>query len=122
MDLTKELKKLSLATGQQIEKEKKEAKEKKVADRGIYEKNEAEGILKNLPAKLRSHARSTSIRKCVIFTLQELSPNAKPEQLTGMGKLVFEGCKEMGLDVVVAPHEYDDGMTGVSCAGIWVQW
>lgn len=122
MNLRKELQQLSAETEKRLIKEQERAREREASNREKNDKSEAEKILKGLPEKLRRHAQNVSKRECVIFTLQELPPTAKPEQLTGQGKLVFDGCKKMKLDVVVGPHEYDDGMAGVSCAGIFVRW
>ena len=122
MDLTKELRQLSAATGKRIDRQQKAKKEKELADRAAYEKREADKILKALPGELRKHAKTVKEHKYLVFIAENLHSNAKSDQLTGMARLVFDGCKEMGLNVTVEPHGYDNGMTHDSCAGIFVCW
>lgn len=122
MDLTKELQQLSAATGKRIDRQQKAQKEKEMADRAAYEKREAEKILKALPEQLRAHAKKVKEHKYLVFIAENLHSNARSGQLTGMAKLVFDGCKEMGLNVTVEPHEYDNGMTLDSCPGIFIHW
>ena len=122
MDLTKELQQLSAVTGKRIDRQQKTAKEKEAASRLAYEKREVAKILKALPEQLRKHAKTVKEHKYLVFILKDMFSNAKPGQLTGEAKLVFDGCKEMGLNVVIEPHEFDNGMTLDSCAGIFIRW
>lgn len=126
MNLTQELRSISDRTTNRIKRKKEKgqmALSKKQKEEAV---KEAEEILKGLPAELKNSANKTDDRKYEVMQIVEASmPFGKKfnhRDLRGVARMVFTGCKKLGLDVRVESSEYDNGMTGVSCAGIWVYW
>ncbi len=126
MDLTKELKKISNKTESRLKREKKKGQVALSKKKKEEDQKEADQILKDLPGELRNSAKNTDVRKYEVMKMHEESiPFAgkfNPSKLKGVARRVFAGCKKMKLDVRVEHSEFDDGMTGVPCAGIWVHW
>ena len=127
MDLTKELRAISNTTSKRLARKEKEKKATLSESQKEKNQKEADEILKELPGKLRQAAGSNRgvIKYEVMIMPKERIPfgmNFNSRKLSGVAKIVFAGCKKLGLDVRVEHSEYDDGTTGVPCAGIWVHW
>lgn len=120
MDLTTELVKLSFERAAKANK--KHSKAQASARRKEEDKSKAQWILEKLPDTLRYHARSFDKRRYEVLQLRSMSSDTKPKDLFGLGRIVYKGCKKMGLKVEVGYSEYLRGISGASCAGIWVHW
>lgn len=120
MDLTTELVKLSLERAAKANK--KHSKAQVSARRKEEDKNKAKWILEKLPDTLRYHAKSFDKRRYEVLQLREMPSDTEPKDLHGLDRLVYKGCKKLGLKVEVGYSEYLRGISGVSCSGIWVRW
>ena len=126
MNLTAELRKISDKTANRLKREKEKTRATVSRNQKEEYQKEAEQILKELPAELKNSAKNSANRKYEVMNMPDVSmPHDRkfnPRDLRGVERIVFVGCKKLGLDVRVGHSEYDDGMTGVPCAGIWVHW
>lgn len=126
MNLAQELQKISDKTESRLNREKNKTQVVLSKKQKEEDQKEADQILKDLPGKLRNSAKHTDIRKYEVMQMHEESipftRKFNPSKLKGVARRVFAGCKKMKLDVRLEHSEFDNGMTGESCAGIWVHW
>ena len=122
MSLAHELAKLSDKTKAKLARMKKASAAKLATIQREQDKKRAERILKQLPGKLRAHAKNLELRKYEVVQLRDTPPGVKPQELMGFGRFVFQGCREMGLDVRIEYSKYNDGVASFSCSAIVVGW
>lgn len=121
MGLQQELQHLSRRSAQK-DRAKNVAKAKKAErKKRRKEKEQAQSVLEALPENLKEFASSQTERKYEVMQFPGF-PTCKVKELKGLPRLIYMGCKEMGLDVYIGYSEFDDGMQGVPCLGIWVKW
>lgn len=117
MDLTQELRLLRKKTMNRLEREKKRKRKSSLKFQSLPTQEQARIILRNLPKKLKNFANLSAEGCYEVMKIRNQHPlNTTPRHLSGVDRLVYKGCKDLGLITKIGAS---DGTSGES---IWVYW